>query len=162
MISNLDSLSSIYKIYPIMSQLENNENDEELSKACSRSVAVLAQAITLPKHVPAVLESVKIVAESSSWSARASCLDFLQVLVFSNMSILLSNEEWIRAIQNMVLKLLEDDRLEVREKAAQVLSGLLHCTVVPDQEVLLVNSYTFHNLKREIESFEIITNSIPF
>ena len=140
MISSLDSLSSIYKIYPIMCHLENNsDSDQDLSKTCIRSVAVLAQTLTLPKHVPTVLEAVRNISQSSSWSARASCLEFLQVLVFHNMSILLSNEAWIRAIEDIVLRLLEDETLEVRAKAAQVLGGLLHCTILPDQEALLVH-----------------------
>lgn len=138
MISNLDMLSSFYKIYPILSQLENNEKDEELSKACHRTIAVIAQTLTLPKHVPAVLEAVSNVSESSFWSSRAGCLEFLQVFVFHNMSILLSKPEWIQSIQKIVLNLLEDERFEVREKAAQVLGGLLHCTILPDQESLLV------------------------
>ncbi|OXU27615.1 hypothetical protein TSAR_013465 [Trichomalopsis sarcophagae] len=137
MLSNLDNLSSFYKIYPIMCQLESNEKDEELSKACSRTLAVLAQTLTHPHHVPAALEAVTAISKSTSWSARASCLEFLQVLVFHNMSILLSNEAWISEIQNIVLHLLEDERLEVREMAAKVLGGLLHCTILPNEEALL-------------------------
>lgn len=138
MVSNLDNLSNFYKIYPIMCQFENNEKDEELSKSCSGTVAVMAQTLTQPRHVPAVLDAVTGISKSTSWSARASCLEFLQVLVFHNMSILLSNEAWIGTIQDIVLQLLEDERLEVREKAAKVLGGLLHCTVLPNEEALLV------------------------
>jgi proteasome activator subunit 4 len=139
--SNLDSLSIFYRIYPIMCQLENNDKDEELSKTCSRSVVVLAQSLTPPEHMPAVLEAVRNTSQSSFWSSRLSCLEFLQVLVFHNMSILLSDEAWIRTIQDIVLKLMEDERLEVREKASQVLGGLLHCTIIPNQEALLVNCF---------------------
>ncbi|XP_008209740.1 proteasome activator complex subunit 4 [Nasonia vitripennis] len=137
LVSNLDNLSSFYKIYPIMCQFENNEKDEELSKTCSGTVAVLAQTLTQPRHVPAVLDAVTGISKSTSWSARANCLEFLQVLVFHNMSILLSNGAWISAIQDIVLNLLQDERLEVREKAAKVLGGLLHCTILPNQEGLL-------------------------
>lgn len=142
MVSNLDSLSIFYKVYPIMCQLESSEKDEELSKTCSRTIAVLAQTLTLPEHVPAVLEAVRSVSESPSWSARAGCLVFLQVNVFHNMSILLSNEAWIDSIQAVVLRLLEDDRFEVREKAGQVLGGLLHCTIIPEKEALLVSDFS--------------------
>lgn len=141
--SNLDSLSIFYRIYPIMCKLENNDKDEELSKTCSRSVVVLAQTLTPPEHVPAVLEAVDNISKSSYWSARLGCLEFIQVLVFHNMSILLSEEAWIGTIQNIVLLLMEDERLEVREKASQVLGGLLHCTIIPNQEALLVSSFHF-------------------
>lgn len=143
MISGLDSLSSFYRVYPIMTQLEGNDKDEELSMTCTHSLAVLAETLTLPEHVPSVLDAILTVSQSGSWSARASCLDFLQVLVFNNMSILLSDKEWIKEIEKIVLRLLEDERLEVRQKAAQLLGGLLHCTILPDQEVLLVIFRTF-------------------
>lgn len=138
-ISSLDSLSCFYKIFPIMCQLENDEKNEELAITCTRTVAVLAQTITLPEHVPTVLDVVCSTSRSTFWSARVSCLEFLQVLVFHNMSILLSDEMWIRVIQDIVLHLLEDERLEVREKAAKVLGGLLHCTIISNPEELLVS-----------------------
>ncbi|XP_058809543.1 proteasome activator complex subunit 4-like isoform X2 [Phymastichus coffea] len=137
MISGLDSLSSFYRVYPIMAQLESNDKDEGLSMACTHSMAVLAGTLTLPEHVPSVLDAIRTVSQSASWSARASCLDFMQVLVFNNMSILLSDRDWIKDIEKIVLKLLEDERLEVRQKAGQLLGGLLHCTILPDQELLL-------------------------
>jgi proteasome activator subunit 4 len=42
-------------------------------------------------------------------------------------------------VTGLVLRLLRDERLEVREKAAQVLGGLLHCDFVAASSDLLVN-----------------------
>lgn len=53
------------------------------------------------------------------------------------MSIIISNDEWIQKVQTIVLRLLEDTSLEVREKAAQVLGGLLHCSFLPATDKLL-------------------------
>jgi hypothetical protein len=39
----------------------------------------------------------------------------------------------------IVLRLLEDDWLEVREKASQVLGGLLHCDFIESTEDLIVS-----------------------
>jgi len=128
-----------YQIFPIICQLENWEADEELNKSCLHTLATLAQAFTLPEDMSIALAAVKTVSEHSSWSARFTSLEFLQVLVLHNMGIILSNVLWINCVKDIVLRLLEDDRLEVREKASQVLGGLLHCTFIMDQEKLLVS-----------------------
>lgn len=66
------------------------------------------------------LQKISEVSLMSSWSARLAVIDLLQVLVFNNMSIVLSRDEWVSEVQIIVLRLLEDSVLEVREKAAQV------------------------------------------
>ncbi|XP_032665023.1 proteasome activator complex subunit 4-like isoform X2 [Odontomachus brunneus] len=126
-----------YQIFPIICQLESSETDEELSKSCLCTLAYLAQAFTLPEDMPIALTSVKTISEHTSWSARFTSLEFLQVLVFHNMGIILSNVSWVDSVKSIVLHLLEDERLEVREKASQVLGGLLHCTFIEDQGKLL-------------------------
>lgn len=124
-----------YQIFPIICQLENSEADEELNKLCLQTLAMLAQAST--EDVSVALAAMKMVSEHSSWSTRLTSLEFLQVFVFHNMGMILSNPLWIDCVKDIVLRLLEDDRLEVREKASQVLGGLLHCTFITDQEKLL-------------------------
>ncbi|KAM0724588.1 Proteasome activator complex subunit 4B [Formica fusca] len=126
-----------YEIFPIICQLESSEADEELNKLCLCTLATLAQAFTLPEVMSIALTAVKTMSEHSSWSARFTSLEFLQVLVFHNMGIILSNVSWIDCVKNIVLRLLEDERLEVREKASLVLGGLLHCTFIADGEKLL-------------------------
>lgn len=130
-----------YEIFPIICQLESDQSeaDEELNKLCLCTLATLAQAFTLPDVMPIALTAVKTLSEHSSWSARFTSLEFLQVLVFHNMGIILSNVSWMNCIKNIVLHLLEDERLEVREKASLVLGGLLHCTFITDVEELLVS-----------------------
>ncbi|XP_076166569.1 proteasome activator complex subunit 4 isoform X2 [Ptiloglossa arizonensis] len=129
--------SEFYQIFPIMCQLENSETDEELTKLCKSTLAVLAQAFTLSHDMPIALEAIIKMSKHLSWWARSTCLQFLQVLVFHNMSIFLSNSTWVDCVKDLVLRLLEDERLEVRKSAGQVLSGLLHCAFIPEQENLL-------------------------
>lgn len=43
----------------------------------------------------------------------------------------------------MVLTLLEDNQLEVREQAGRVLTDLLHCKFIPDPSNLLVKLFCF-------------------
>lgn len=142
-ICHFGSISSFYKLYPIVSHLENDETDEELAKTCTTTLAVLAHSATLPKHIPAALNAVEQMSSSSSWSVRAGSLQFLQVFLFHNMSVLLSEKNWIGSVQTLVVRLLQDESVEVRERAAQVFNGMLHCTLVDDDQALLA-SYFFY------------------
>ncbi|RLU16905.1 hypothetical protein DMN91_010974 [Ooceraea biroi] len=137
--SQYAATAAFYQVFPIICQLESSirEADEELNKSCLCTLATLAQAFTVPEDMPVALTAVKRMSEHSSWSAKFTSLEFLQVLVFHNMGIFLSNVSWIDCVKNVVLCLLEDDRLEVREKASQVLGGLLHCRFITNQEKLL-------------------------
>lgn len=98
---------------------------------------MLSQALTLEDCMDAALDKIDGVSLLSSWSARLAVIDVLQVLVFNNMPIVSSREEWVQRVQAIVLRLLEDTVLEVRVKAAQVLGGLLHCSFLPSTDKLL-------------------------
>ena len=50
--------------------------------------------------------------------------------MFSNMPSILSTEEWPTLVIKIVETGLLDERVEVRVKAGQVLSGLLHCEFI--------------------------------
>ncbi|XP_074105098.1 proteasome activator complex subunit 4 [Cotesia typhae] len=125
------------KLLPILCQLENCETDTELRTICTRSLASIAQALILPRDIDAILEALLNISKAPSWSSRASCLSFIEVFVFYNMGVLVSNKKWVDQIQEIVLRLLADERLEVREKAGQVLCGMLHCAFLEEQETLL-------------------------
>lgn len=98
---------------------------------------MLSQGLTMEDCMDAALNKIEEVSMMSSWSARLALIDVLQVLVFNNMPIVLSREEWVQKVQSIVLRLLEDSVLEVRVKAAQVLGGLLHCSFLPSTDKLL-------------------------
>ncbi|KAL0179504.1 hypothetical protein M9458_024946, partial [Cirrhinus mrigala] len=63
----------------------------------------------------------------SSWHARFSVLTYLQIMVFYNLFTILSNEQAVQDVRAVVIRLLEDEQLEVREMAATTLSGFLQC-----------------------------------
>ena len=64
------------------------------------------------------------------------------MIVFSNMPSVLSSDEWPTLVVKIVEKGLMDDSVEVRVKAGQVLSGLLHCAFInkTEQENILVST----------------------
>nr|CAD7425108.1 unnamed protein product [Timema monikensis] len=128
------ALPEYYQFFPLVCLMESYDADEEVGKTCTAMLAQLSQAIILPHHVPAALSAIKKVSESVSWCSRSTCLEFLQVLVFHNMATFQSSDDWVNMMNSIVLRLLEDDWLEVREKAAQVLGGLIHCDFLIEPE----------------------------
>lgn len=126
-----------FDLLPIACRLERSEKDQELAEICSTLLAMISQALTLAPCMDAALAKIDQISKMSSWSARRSVIDVLQVLVFYNMTIILSEEKWKTKTQDIVLRLLEDSVVEVREKAAEVLCGLLHCSFLTATEELL-------------------------
>lgn len=98
---------------------------------------MISQALTLEPVMETALKKIDEISLMTSWSARLAVIDVLQVLVFNNMPIVLSKDDWIQKVQFIVLRLLEDPVLEVRVKSAQVLGGLLHCSFLPSTDKLL-------------------------
>lgn len=129
---------SIYTaILKISIRLEKCEYDVELTENCVALLALIAQAFTQPSCMNDFLVKLEEISYSSSWQCRLSAIDILQVLIFNNMPIVLSQDSWVDRIQSLVLRLLEDNTLEVRVKAAEVLGGLIHCAFLPTTDKLL-------------------------
>ncbi|XP_058840319.1 proteasome activator complex subunit 4B-like [Topomyia yanbarensis] len=126
-----------FELLPIACRLERNEQDQELAEICTMFLAMISQALTLEPCMEAALAKIDEISKMSSWSARRAVIDVLQVLVFYNMTIILSKDQWKAKIQEIVLRLLEDNVVEVREKAAEVLCGLLHCSFLTATDELL-------------------------
>jgi proteasome activator subunit 4 len=129
--------SAYFQLLPITCRLERSEQDAELADICSSLLAMISQALTLPPVMEVALNKIDEVSTMPSWSARLAVIDVLQVLVFHNMATVLSQIKWVELVQTIVLRLMEDSVLEVREKAAEVLGGLLHCAFLPATDKLL-------------------------
>jgi len=132
-----------YKLLPILCIHESNELEPILAKECNMALGDIAQAIVPASVIPTCLEAIQQVYKSSSWRARASVLELLQVAVFVNMPSLLSNLNWVHQVMDVVEHSLIDERVEVRSKASEVLGGLLHCAFVDKgrSEILLVSGF---------------------
>lgn len=56
------------------------------------------------------------IAGSSSWHARYTVLTYLQIMVFYNLFTFMSDQRAVGDVRALVIKLLEDEQLEVKKK----------------------------------------------
>jgi proteasome activator subunit 4 len=60
------TVAEYYEFFPLVCLMSNYDADEELSKTCVSMLAMMGQALTLPQHVPVVLQFVSKVSDSLS------------------------------------------------------------------------------------------------
>ena len=102
----------------------------------NRELSVLARAVltkisTYPftsDYAGRLIDTLLQVTRSStdSWRARLDSLPVLQVMYFQNLFYL--DEKLVHSIVELLLELLSDKHLEVREMAATTLSGIVRCS----------------------------------
>lgn len=56
------------------------------------------------------------IAGSSSWHARYTVLTYLQIMVFYNLFTFMSDQRAVGDVRALVIKLLEDEQLEVKKR----------------------------------------------
>ncbi|XP_028809979.1 proteasome activator complex subunit 4B isoform X2 [Denticeps clupeoides] len=119
----LQLLPLLFKIAPV----ENDDSYDELKRDAKTCLSLMSQGLLYQDQIPLVLQTLNEISGSSSWHARFSVLTYLQIMVFYNLFTLLDIEEAVQDVRALVIKLLEDEQLEVREMAATTLSGFLQC-----------------------------------
>ncbi|MGH0136569.1 UNVERIFIED_CONTAM: hypothetical protein FKN15_062569 [Acipenser sinensis] len=119
----LQLLPLLFKIAPV----ENDDSYDEMKRDAKTCLSLMSQGLLYPQQIMLVLPVLKETAGSASWHARYTVLTYLQTMVFYNLFTFLNNKEAVHDVRWVVLKLLQDEQLEVREMAATTLSGLLQC-----------------------------------
>ncbi len=78
------------------------------------------------------------------------------------MPTILSRPEWADRVTATVTKALADDRVEVREKAAVVLGGLVHCRFINEESrtKMLVSNSMHMNGEKKVESRQKVPSSL--
>ncbi|RZF34164.1 hypothetical protein LSTR_LSTR003574 [Laodelphax striatellus] len=160
--SKMSCLPEYFMLFPMVCLMENYENDDELNKVCKYYLASLSQSLVLHHHMPAAVNAISKLSKFKSWSVRKTCLQFLQVFIFHNMATLASCDSWVSELKTVVLSLLKDERIEVRETASQVLSGLIHCEFisVDAQKQLLANFAKHCRIKVDKKAQKTVTNGL--
>lgn len=128
----------IYGFLPILCSLVSQSQEEELRKECLHALANLAQANIPISVIPVAMQRVQEVTTLPSWNAKSAVLSFLQAMVFNNFFVL-HKPLYVRQIRSLLMLLICNERLEVRQSAADTLSGLLHCGFLEmDSELLSI------------------------
>ncbi|KAJ8044540.1 Proteasome activator complex subunit 4 [Holothuria leucospilota] len=121
----------IFHFLPLLMPLETCEADEELQNETTLTLACMAQCLLHGDAIVPCIMAFEEIADGKSWRAKCSMLTYLQVMVFNNLFLVGKEPQMVRRVQELVEKLLKDERLEVRETAGVTLSGLLHCQFIP-------------------------------
>ncbi|KAM9803831.1 proteasome activator complex subunit 4A [Neosynchiropus ocellatus] len=116
-------LPLLFKIAPV----ENDDSYDELKKDAKTCLSLMSQGLLYPEQIPMVLSVLQEIAGSSSWHARYTVLTYLQIMVFYNLFTFMNDQKALSDVRMLVISLLEDEQLEVREMAATTLSGFLQC-----------------------------------
>ncbi|KAM6956793.1 proteasome activator complex subunit 4A [Aplochiton taeniatus] len=119
----LQLLPLLFKIAPV----ENDDSYDELKRDAKTCLSLMSQGLLYPEQIAQVLSSLQEIAGSSSWHARYTVLTYLQVMVFYNLFTFRSDQRVVDDVRALVIRLLGDEQLEVREMAATTLSGFLQC-----------------------------------
>ncbi|XP_042364278.1 proteasome activator complex subunit 4B [Plectropomus leopardus] len=123
----LQLLPLLFKIAPV----EIDESYDEMKQDARTCLSLMSQGLLYPEHIPLVLAALEEMAGSRSWHARFSVLTYLQIMVFYNLFTLLSVPAEVLRIRKLLMQLLLDEQLEVRDMAGTTLSGLLQCQFFP-------------------------------
>ncbi|XP_036438981.1 proteasome activator complex subunit 4A isoform X1 [Colossoma macropomum] len=119
----LQLLPLLFKIAPV----ENDDSYDEMKTDAKTCLSLMSQGLLYTEQIPQVLSTLQEISRSSSWHARYTVLTYLQIMVFYNLFTFLSEPKAVSLVRALVLELLEDEQLEVREMAATTLSGFLQC-----------------------------------
>jgi len=123
----------LYELLPYMCQYIGTESDQGVSQACLQALSYLSVCILPAPALAPCLHMVQRCVTSTSYKTKLSTLEFLQTVVFTNLQTLQASKELQTSVLGMVTSLLEDEHITVRQKAAKVLGGLLHCGFVGEE-----------------------------
>ncbi|XP_051507905.1 proteasome activator complex subunit 4A isoform X2 [Myxocyprinus asiaticus] len=123
-------LPLLFKIAPV----ENDDSYDEMKRDAKTCLSLMSQGLLYSEQIPQVLSALEEISRSSSWHARYTVLSYLQIMVFYNLFTFLCDAKAVSDVRALVLRLLEDEQLEVREMAATTLSGFLQCNFLSIDE----------------------------
>ncbi|XP_045502357.1 proteasome activator complex subunit 4-like [Colias croceus] len=110
---------------------------DELPRAAAAFLAALALAPHPRDAFDTALDELERMAHGRSWSARLACLELAVPLLFYGLPMLCDKQESAVRAENFALGLMRDSRVEVRQSAAKLLTGLMHCRALPDEDKTL-------------------------
>jgi len=142
--------AEVFKLIPMMENLQSEANDEDLRDDCKAVMLQLAQVLIPEGCMEVAFVTIKEVSVLKVWRARAAILNYTQQMVFGNFFSLQSSQHKA-TIQALLLHLLCDTQLEVREMASVTLSGMIHCGYVQVDKAMLDNFERLRSTKVKVK-----------
>ena len=104
---------------------ENNADEDKYKLTCC--LVALAHSYQNREIIDFGIDQMATAARQDSWQMRLTLLRLMQRVLFRNLFL---NRIHSSRIERIVIQLLEDPRLEVRECAGRTLSGLFRCHIL--------------------------------
>jgi len=125
----------LFELLPYLCQFIGTETDQDVSQACLQALCYLSACILPSSGIQPMLDMVGRIAHSESYKTKMSVLEFLQIAVFTNFPALVHSSTYRDQVTRLVLSLLQDPHITVRQKAAKILGGLLHSGFIKGEAV---------------------------
>lgn len=157
---------NVFSMLPLLCRYESDTKDDRLRVQCRHALNYLASILLNESGMNAVLTHIYQVtdpASGQSWRGRVRAINHLQATVFNNLALLHSNESWRDDIAKIVYARLLNEQVEVREAAAELLTGLFRCGIlkVTPQTVRHFEKLAQTNIKRKRISIPPASTTIP-
>lgn len=113
---------------PDLFHMHELRDNSDLSSLARKVLVKVVSYEHSAKNANALIRRLLTIAHesSNSWRTRLDVFPFLQIAYFENLFLL--SRDTIQAVLHLVLELLSDSQVEVREMAATTLSGIVRCS----------------------------------
>lgn len=126
----------LFEFLPFLCQFLGTESNKKASQTCLKALCFLSVSTIPTKVLPKIFEVMKKISHSPSRKAKMSMLEYLQTFLFTNFMSLCDKESFQELTEELIVHLMADDAVQVRQKAARVLGGLIHCHFFEDKAQL--------------------------
>lgn len=140
-------------ILPEALHLFTLSEEPDLGKSAVSFFRILGNLICPPEHLQFLIDSiVKVLHSANHWHQRLAMLAYIQTFFFRQLFQMVSHQrlQFILA----AAETLNDSQLEVRESAAETLSGMIRCSPVQEQATLIKKLH--HQFKHSLQQNKII------
>ena len=128
-----------YQFLGPLCQLQSADSELEVRNNCISTLNILGKALIQEDQIENFIRQVAAISRAEWWRARSAALKLLKDAVFFNILTIMASP-WRALVVDCVLARLGDERIEVRQVAANVLADLVHVDFLPDLPVLIKES----------------------
>ena len=123
-------------ILPETLHMMDVKEEVELMASASATLKHIGNAPFAPELIPGMVEAIeKIGIERGQWHHRLRILMVIQVFYYRQLFVLSKSDR--KRLFDVVIVLLNDSQLEVREAASATLSGMVQCTKFDEKNLVL-------------------------